>query len=365
MEIKTPQLYINEKDATKQVGKYISGKIKKALIVWSETARKVAAENIITGLEKENIEYEEILFQGFPTEKKAEEYAAKAKSEGFDGIIAVGGGKVMDVSKAAGNIAGIFIVTVPTIAATCAAWAAVSIIYTEEGDFEQFYANKRTANIVIADTKIIAEASVRYIKAGIIDTMAKWYETSSGSRPSDSFANLIAVSNSKLALDFLLKNSKETIRKLESGIIDDTVAKTIDTIIYIAGNVGSYVGEKAYSGFAHPFYHSSRRIPDTRKILHGELVAYGLLIQAVLEGKNSEEVKELIHVFSEIDEAFLLDEIGFDGDTEAKLRTVSKRIIDEFEVSPAIVQNLNEKAIVDAAFNVDRLVRDVRKENGF
>ncbi len=365
MEIKTPQFYINEKNATKQVGKLISGKVSKALIIWSKTARKVAYSNIISGLQTENIEYEEILFAGFPTLKKARDYAEKAKNGNYDGIIAVGGGKVMDVSKAAGNIADITIITVPTIAATCAAWAAVSIIYTEEGDFEQFYPNSKTANIVVADTKIIVEAPVRYIRAGIVDTMAKWYETSSGSTPDDSFEKLIAVSNSKIALHFLHKHSVDVIKKVQNGIIDETVKKTIDAIIYIAGNVGSYVGEKAYSGFAHPFYHSARRIPETRNVLHGELVAYGLLMQAVLEGKSQEEVKDLIKIFSEINEAFLLKEIGFGGDTGTKLEIVAERIIEEFEVSPAIVENLTVNAIVDAAYNVDRLVRYVRRESGF
>lgn len=362
MEIKTPSLYINEIDAIDRIGIIIKNEVNHPLIVWSKSAKRVTQDKIATSLEAEKISYAEVLFEGFPTIKKAEQYAKKALEEKCDAIIAVGGGKVMDVSKAAGNKAKIKIITVPTIAATCASWAAVSIIYTEEGDFEQFVPNKKTADIIIADTKIIAQAPVRYIRAGIVDTLAKWYETAASEGENNEFSNSIAVLNSKVALDFLLKNSTKIIQNIENGIIDDYVKKTIDAIIYIAGNVGSYVGDRAFSGFAHPFYHAARRIPETRNILHGELVAVGLLIQAVLEERNETQIKEIIRQFGGIGEAFTLEESGLGANTREKLEIVANRIIEEFGSSSVLKKQDIADSIISAAILADRYVREVRKE---
>ncbi len=365
MEIKTPKLYINEENATEKTGEILRGKVKKALIIYTKSAKKKAASKIENSLSDNDIEYKSVVFEGFPTIEKAKEYAKIIEEGAFDAVIGAGGGKTLDITKAAGNLADVTIITVPTIAATCAAWAAVSIIYDETGDFSQFFRNKKTADIVIADTRIIVDAPVRYIKAGMIDTMAKWYETSLGSSEDDDFSNILAVSNSKIALDYLLEHSVEVIGKVQKGIIDNAVKKVIDTIIYIAGNVGSYVGEKSYMGFAHPFYHSARRIPETKNSLHGEIVAYGLLVQAVLEKRSDAYIRKLINIFTSIDEDFTSEEIGLGWDTNHKLEIITDRIFELFGASVLLKDNKDKNIIIDAVKKVDKLVYEQRGEKAW
>lgn len=87
------------------------------------------------------------------------------------------GGKVLDLSKAVGGKLGIPVVAVPTIAATCASWAAVSILYDDLGRFSGYIPNKRSPSLVLADTRVLATAPKRYLASGIGDTIVKWYET--------------------------------------------------------------------------------------------------------------------------------------------------------------------------------------------
>lgn len=363
LQVKTPEIYVSEPGAIKSLGALAEKYGKRALIVWSKTARKVTEEAVTESLGVQRIIYMEYLFEGYPTEEKANEIAELSKEKKVEILIAIGGGRVIDVTKAAGDILKIPVVSVPTIAATCAAWAALSVMYTEEGNFDHFRRNDRSPRAIAADTEILANAPERYLKAGVVDTLAKWYETSVGYDISDSDFSLInSVNTARLAYDFLDKQALEVIGNARKQRVDENTVKTVDTILYLAGNVGSYVGDKAFSGFAHPFYHSSRIIKETRETLHGELVAFGLLMQAVLEKKEEEEIFALVKKFSELQVAFTLEEIGIYEQTEEKLRIISDRIREAFGGLPILEGNPDERAIINAAYQADGYVRRYRKE---
>lgn len=125
--------------------------------------------------------------------------------------------------------------------------------------------------------------------------------------------------------------------------------------------MGSYVGEKAYSGFAHPFYHSSRIIKETRKKLHGEIVAFGLIVQAVLEGKKEKDLLDIINQFSRLDVAFTLEDIGLTEAVEDKLRIISERLGEVFPELNILEGNKDRNAVVEAIYVADKYVRRHRE----
>lgn len=363
LNIKTPELYVSQIGAIHLLGTLIANNATKTVVVWSEKSKKVTQKDVYNSLENQGIGIIQYEFSGYPTTNKANDIAKLALTNQVDFIVGIGGGRVLDTSKAAGDIANIPVIAVPTIAATCAAWAALSVMYTDEGNFDHFRTNKHSPKIVIADTTILAQAPVRYLKAGIVDTLAKWYETSVGYDIKNSnLAYMNSVNGARLAYDFLLKEAGNVIKKVEVGIIDTNTVRTMDAIIFLAGNVGSYVGEKAYSGFAHPFYHSSRIIKETRNTLHGEIVAFGLIEQAILEGKKEKELLEIVEQFSQLDVAFTLEEIGLKEAVDDKLNTISNRINEIFPELNVLSNNKSTEAVVEAAHLADEYVRRFRGE---
>lgn len=360
IQIKAPDYYISEPGAVnrlKELVERVSGKTHfKALIIWSKTAKEKTVDSIERQFNDSGIEYSEVLFSGFPTEIKAGEYAAAAIGQNADVIIAAGGGKVMDVAKAASTISGIPVITVPTIAATCAAWAAVSILYLDSGDYDKAYWNPASPRAVIADTEIIASAPVRYLKAGIVDTLAKWYEPIY--EGSNTFTTELSVFTAKQAYEYLKQNGADVVGNAENHIIDEKTVRVIDCIIYLAGVVGSFVGGQAFSGMAHPFYHSSRRIASTHHKLHGEIVAFGLVLQAVLENRSQDEIKEREEILSSFDNLYSLDEIGLNE--ESDIRIIAKRILEEFPNTEAF--RASEDSITEAFYAADRIVKKYRSE---
>ncbi len=363
LQIKLPEEYINEENAIKHAGESIKNYGKKALVIWSKTSKEKAEADLLLSLKESHIDYYTILFSGFPTISKVKEYVKEANDSKCDVIIAVGGGRVQDISKATGTFANLPVVAIPTIAATCASWAAVSIIYDAEGDFEQYIANKNSPKLVIVDSTIISAAPIRYLKAGIVDTMAKWYETVPGiTGEKDEFSLQVSVNGAKLAFDFLNKEGANVISKSEDKIVDEDVIRTIDSIIYLAGFVGSFVGDKAYSGFAHPFYHASRRIKETHSRLHGEMVAFGLITQLVLEQKEESEIANTIHQFAKLDVAFTLQDIGLLEDSDKKLTIIATRILEEFPGYTKFGFGTTVSEIVKGFYKADEYVKKYRIE---
>ena len=64
--------------------------------------------------------------------------AGAAKQAGAQVIVGIGGGKALDTAKGAADLLGVPVFTLPTIAATCAATTALSVVYDETHKFIEF-----------------------------------------------------------------------------------------------------------------------------------------------------------------------------------------------------------------------------------
>ena len=135
---------------------------------------------------KHSLSLIESSFYGFPqalyspdcSELSLKRLGEVVKENGSDVIVGVGGGKALDTAKLVAYHAKLPIVTIPTSAATCAAWTALSNIYSDEGGFLYDVPLVSCPNLLILDYNLIQTAPPRTLVAGIGDAMAKWYESS-------------------------------------------------------------------------------------------------------------------------------------------------------------------------------------------
>lgn len=356
--VSTPTYYISKRgaldDLSKTLNEITEKGQRKLLLVWSVTAKEKIGNTVHDQLDAAGYQYIEEDFRGYPSERQARKYADLATQNQVDVLLAFGGGRVIDVTKAAGTFSGKKVITVPTIAATCAAWAAVSILYHEDGSFDKGFRNPKSPVAIIADTDIIASAPSRFLKAGAADTLAKWYEP----HYTESFVNKIASHAAEIAKDFITSEGPSVIADTEKGKIDDKTVKLVDSIIYLAGFVGSFVGDLAYSGLAHPFYFSARDFEPVRQKLHGEVVAYGLIVQAVLEEKDAKEIKERLNVLKSLDNLFTSDEIGLS--TQETQKKLAQKLNETFPYTEKYGATPNH--IFDAIQQADNLVLQYRKD---
>ena len=79
--------------------------------------------------------------------------------------------KIFDTAKAVAYYEKTPVIICPTIASTDAPCSALSVIYTDEGIFQEYLFLPSNPNIVLLDTEIIAKSPVRLTMAGIGDAL--------------------------------------------------------------------------------------------------------------------------------------------------------------------------------------------------
>ncbi len=196
-----------------------------------------------------------------------------------DVIIGVGGGKALDTSKLLANQCGLPIVTIPTSGATCAAWTALSNVYSEEGAFLYDVPLAQCPQLLVLDYDLIATAPQRTLVAGIGDAIAKWYEASVSSGHSQRTLLIGAVQQARVLRDILLQKSPAALHNPGSEDWQDVV----DASVLLAGVIGGLGGAQCRTVAAHAVHNGLTHLTASHGTLHGEKVAYGILVQLRLE----------------------------------------------------------------------------------
>jgi glycerol dehydrogenase len=321
LEIKTPRLYINKAGALRESGALASNIANRVFIAGGPRALAAAGSALTESLERAGVAYERMEYGGYPTWEISETVAGKAREFGAGALVAVGGGKIHDLTKAAGEITGLPVISVPTIAATCAAWAALSVIYDENGAYQKHISLKESPKLIILDRELLASAPTRYLNAGIADSLAKWYEFESMFDSGDLFLKL-QLKTADMARELLENEGLRIAGEIEDGFADmRTFGEILDAIIALAGICGSYATGAARGGFAHPFYDQLTKLPETRDKLHGEKVSFGLVVQAILE--NHKNIDSFISVFVALRQPLTLEALGIVENAEEKIRRLS------------------------------------------
>lgn len=193
-------------------------------------------------------------------------------------IIGAGGGKVLDAAKLVATNLNLPVVTIPTSAATCAGWTALSNIYSEDGAFDHDVSLPSCPSLMVVDYDLIATAPCRTLKSGIGDAIAKWYEASVSSGNSDRTMVIAAVQQARVLRDILLQKSVAALEQPGSNIWREVV----DACVCLAGVIGGIGGAECRTVAAHAVHNGLTHLPEC-KLLHGEKVAFGILVQLRLE----------------------------------------------------------------------------------
>ena len=195
-----------------------------------------------------------------------------------DFIIGVGGGKALDAAKLLAHQRQLPVATVPTSAATCAGWTALSNVYSNEGAFQYDVSLPRCPEMIVLDYDLVASAPQRTLVAGIGDAIAKWYEASLSSGHSDHTMVIGAVQQARVLRDILFQKSATALQN-PGG---DDWREVVDAAVLMAGVVGGMGGAQCRTVAAHAVHNGLTHV-SAHGTLHGEKVAYGILVQLRLE----------------------------------------------------------------------------------
>ena len=242
-------------------------------------------------------------YQGEITAEKIDAYLAEAGEFVPEVVVGMGGGKTMDTGRALADAWGAATIIVPTTASTDAPVIGLSVLYDESGKHIGARHYRRNPDLVLLDTDIIVKAPVRFLVSGMGDALATFIETRANVE-SDSANYIDKGYRVTLAAQAIAMACHETI--LSKGVRAKQAAEnglcTVDVEDVIEANTllsGLGVQNSGCAG-AHSVAEGLTVLPGAGKMLHGELVAFGCLVQLIIEGREEEEFFELFEFFKEV-----------------------------------------------------------------
>ncbi|MEO0933047.1 MAG: iron-containing alcohol dehydrogenase, partial [Cyanobacteria bacterium J06641_2] len=223
------------------------------------------AEKYLESLESENFDLVEASYYSPDcSESSLEILRTEAQDHEADLIIGIGGGKALDTAKLLAHQLQIPVVTIPTSAATCAAWTALSNVYSDEGAFLYDVALDNCPDLLILDYDLIQTAPQSTLVAGIGDAIAKWYEASVSSGHSEQTLIISAVQQARILRDILLQKSVAALESPGSEIWREVV----DATVLLAGVIGGIGGAQCRTVAAHAVHNGLTHVCG-RGSIHG------------------------------------------------------------------------------------------------
>ena len=296
------------------------------LVVGGDRTLASLAPQLQTLLKKQQLTYSFESYSPDCSEASVASLRTAATSHQADVIIGIGGGKALDTAKLLAHQCHLPVVTIPTSAATCAAWTALSNIYSDQGAFLYDVGLDQCPNLLVLDYNLIQTAPQRTLVAGIGDALAKWYEASVSSGAESATLIIAAVQQARVLRDILLQKSVEALQEPGSEVWQEVV----DASVLLAGVIGGLGGAQCRTVAAHAVHNGLTHLPTAHHALHGEKVAYGILVQLRLEemvqgNQLAAAARQQLHSFyTEIGLPQTLDDLGLGQITLAQLRQAAE-----------------------------------------
>lgn len=292
-----PLRYIQGERILEHLGRYLSlVPSRRAAILISEGGRRRDGARLATSMRDAGVDAVEVTFGGECSPQEVERLAhlLRSASPAVDCVVAVGGGKCVDAGKCVAQRLGVPVVVCPSLASNDAPCSALSVMYTPEGAIHSIEYFPSSPALVVVDTRVVAEAPVRYLVAGMGDAMATWYEARAcyenprarstvGARPT-----LAASALGELCAKTLFADGVEALAAVKRREVTEALERIVEANTLLSG-IGFESGGLAV---AHAVAQGLTVIPEVEENhLHGEMVAMGLLTQLVAEGRSGEATR--------------------------------------------------------------------------
>lgn len=208
-------------------------------------------------------------------------------------IAGVGGGKAIDTAKVVADKLGLPVITIPTIASTCAATSRLSVVYDNNHKFSNFVHFETPPLCCFINSKIIGQAPVEYFRAGMGDTLAKYYECTFASRGDRlNYTNGLGRTISHMCAGPLFEHGIQALKDCENNQITPSLEQIIQAIIVNTGMVSILVDEDYNGALAHSLFYGLTLLPHIEEnYLHGDVVAFGILVQLLVDENIDEAIK--------------------------------------------------------------------------
>lgn len=358
--IRAPHKYVQGKDALYTFYENVKDLGNRILFISSNSGLKYCKDKLETSFGDSECFRRYEKFGGISSVSEIEKMRKMIKEDNINLVVGMGGGSAIDTAKAAAYYEKLPVVIVPTIAATDAPCTGLSVIYNDDGTFNAYIFYPQNPDVVLVDTTIIANSPVKYIRAGMGDALGTYFEARMCQRVDAPSLENGGISSSALALcklcyERLLEHGQKAVWSVENHLVNESVDEIVEATIYLSGvgadNGGLCIAHSIYNGFTSI---------STNTAMHGELVAFGTLIQLLFEDAPKEEIKEVMDFMYSVSLPLTLVEMGIkEGD---ELRRACELSLKEGETIHYFPRDIDADTLYDFVLTADLLGRKYFQE---
>lgn len=347
----SPERYVQGPGATDELGPQMLkvGLEGPVLIVAASAAASLCSDAWARSLGAAGLEYVVHSFGGECTAEEIDAVAETARQRRCATVVGAGGGKAIDCARAAADATRLRVVSCPTVASTDSPCSALSVVYHADGSFSNYLFYKRHPDLVLVDTRVIAQAPPRLLVGGLGDALATWFEarTVAEACACNFFGGAPTATGTALArlcYDILIADGPAAVAAVEARAATPALERVVEANTLLSG-LGFENGGLAV---AHACHNGLTAVPSTHSYTHGEKVAFGLATQLVLEGRPQTEIDTVMRYCDAVGLPITLAEIGVDGDDDDAIRAVAERTVAPGETSHNEPFVVTARAVADA-----------------
>ena len=199
----------------------------------------------------------------------------------------------------------------------------------------------------MVDTKVISQAPKRLLASGIADGLATWVEAravmqANGKTMLGQQQTLAGIAIAKKCEETLFADGLQAMAACEAKVVTPALENIVEANTLLSG-LGFESGGLAA---AHAIHNGFTALTgDIHHLTHGEKVAYGTLVQLLLENRPKEELDKYIEFYKKIGmpttlKEMYLDQVGYDDLIKVgKQATMEGETIHQmpFKISPSDV----------------------------
>jgi glycerol dehydrogenase len=321
----SPGRYVQGTEVLAQAGTYLAHCGRKAVVVIDSYVLGLIHQRLDDTCAQADVELHYITFDGEITADGIADLRATAAHLEFDMILAVGGGKCIDAGKALAHTSGRALITMPTVASNDAPTSKNYVVYDAHHQLSEVGHLQVSPRYVLVDTSLIAQAPRPFLLAGIADALTKKFEAEQcyksggvnmfGARP-----GLSSLVLARECYRVIRRYAEPALAQAGAGEVTLEFDHLIEAVLLMSG-LGF---ESGGLSIAHAMTRGLSKIPGAQQQVHGWQVAYGLLVQLVLEDRDAELMGDMLSFYQRIGLPRNLKELGVPHVDDALLRQVAE-----------------------------------------
>ncbi|MEI5994055.1 glycerol dehydrogenase [Candidatus Enterococcus mansonii] len=332
----SPTKYVQGEDELLNLGYFVTTFGKKALLIAHADDVNRVKDKLDKTAETFDISFVESNFHGEASRVEVARLQKVAAENNCDCVIGLGGGKAIDTAKCVAE--GHNLIIVPTIVATDAPTSHSAVLYTEDGQFDDYAYFVQSPSVVLIDTVVIANAPTRFLVSGMGDALSTYFEARA---THNSYSNVnaglpcgaregvcppakgtnTALALAKLCYETILEDGVKAKEASDNNVVTPALENIIEANILLSG-LGF---ESAGLAAIHAIHDGLTVLHDAHGATHGEKVAFSTICQLVLENAPKAELYEVLDFALSIGLPVCLADLGVKEISDAELTEVAEK----------------------------------------